>query len=392
MSDAPDRPPGQHRRTRLTRVGVAEDVSVGAVAAPLHLTTTYVWPDPHTKPALDYGRSSSPNRQLLERALAELEGAAGGVITASGMAAIDLVLSLLRPGDLVLAPHDCYGGTHRLMSARAARGHFDVAFVDQTDLAAVDRALAARAPKLVWIETPSNPLMRVTDITALVEKARAMGALSAADNTFLTPARQQPLALGCDVVVHSTTKFLNGHGDVIGGAALAADPACVDALKWWSNCAGLAGAPFDAYQTLRGLRTLFARLDAQEATAAALAERLASRLGPERVHYPGLNSHPQHALAARQQSGFGAMASMTLADGAAADAFLRALRLIPVAASLGGFETLACRPATMTHAGMAPDARAAAGVHDGLIRVSVGLEHEADLWTDIARALDAAGA
>ncbi len=391
MTRRPQPSLGEQPRTRLARVGVAEDQSVGAVAAPLHLTTTYVWPDPETKPALDYGRAANPNRALLERALAELEGAVGGVVTASGMAAIDLVLSLLRPGDLVLAPHDCYGGTHRLLSARAARGHFDVAFVDQTDLAAVDRALAARAPTLVWIETPSNPLMRVADIAAVTTRARAVGALTAADNTFLTPARQQPLALGCDVVVHSTTKFLNGHSDVIGGAALAADRDRVDELKWWANCAGLTGAPFDAYQTLRGLRTLFARLDAQEATAATLAARLAERLGPERVHYPGLASHPQHGLAARQQSGFGAMASFALTDGPTADAFLRALRLIPVAASLGGFETLACRPATMTHAGMDPTARAAAGVHEGLIRLSVGLEHAADLWADIVSGLDAAG-
>lgn len=375
--------------TRAARIGVADDVAHGAVAPPLYASTTYVWPDAATKPAFDYGRTANPNRAQLAEALSALEGAAGGVITASGMAAIDVVLSLLRPGDLLLAPHDCYGGSHRLFSARASRGHFDVLFVDQTDLAAVDAAIAARAPQLIWIETPSNPVMRITDIEALVARGRAAGARVAADNTFLSPARQRPLALGCDIVVHSTTKYINGHSDVVGGAALARDAEVVEEFAWWANCAGLTGGAADAALTLRGLRTLFARMTVQEANAAALATFLQSHPGVEAVYYPGLVTHPGHAIAARQQSGFGAMASFTVRDGAAADAVLGALTLIPVAASLGGFETLACRPANMTHAGMDPDARRAAGVHEGLIRLSVGVEHVNDLQADLDRALSA---
>ncbi len=389
--------PAVNRETALVRAGVAQDVAHGAVAPALYLSTTYAWRDPAQKPVYDYGRSNNPSRAQLERALTELEGGADGVVTGSGMAALDVAFSLLRPGDVLIAPHDCYGGTHRLLSARHARGHFTVAFVDQTDLAAVDKALTAHPPRMMLVETPSNPLMRITDIAAMVSRAQAAGAWIVADNTFLSPARQRPLDLGCDIVVHSTTKYLNGHTDVVGGAAIAKDPAIAQEMAWWANCAGLTGGPFDAYQTLRGMRTLFTRLARQEETAATLAAFLRAHAGVSVVHYPGFIDHPGHAIAQRQQSGFGAMLSFELgshdapdAAGRAAERFLAALRIIAAAASLGGFETLACRPATMTHAGMEPQARRDAGVHDGLIRLSVGLEDAADLQADLSQALEAA--
>ncbi|MBY0421787.1 MAG: PLP-dependent transferase, partial [Parvularculaceae bacterium] len=311
-------------------------------------------------------------------------------VTATGMAAVDLVLNLVDPGELVLAPHDCYGGTHRLLSARARRGQIRLAFVNQTNLDAFRDALRAR-PKLVLFETPSNPLLRITDLEAAAAHARAVGAITVADNTFLSPALQQPLALGCDVVVHSTTKYINGHSDVVGGAVLAREKALGDELAWWANCTGVTGAPFDSYLTLRGLRTLFTRIERQQETAGRIAARLAADPRVAAVHYPGLADHPGHALAKRQQKGFGAMLSVELAAGTDARAFCRALRLFTVAESLGGFESLACIPSLMTHASMPREARLFAGITDGLVRFSIGLEHEDDLVADIDSAFEAAG-
>jgi cystathionine gamma-synthase len=307
------------------------------------------------------------------------------------MAAIDLVLSRLRPGDLVVAPHDCYGGTYRLLAARRDRGQFDPLFVDQGD----ERALAAaldRKPSLILIETPSNPLMRVVDIHAIASRAKAVGAKTAVDNTFLSPALQRPLALGADFVIHSTTKYLNGHSDVIGGAVVAADRADLDELADWANLTGVKGAPFDSYLTLRGLRTLFARIERQQMTAAAVVKLLQADPRVRAVHYPGLASHPGHAIAKVQQAGFGAMLSFELAGGVSAvRRFVEALHVVTLADSLGGIETLIAHPASMTHAGMGAEAREAAGITDGLLRISVGLEGEADLMTDLQAALVAAG-
>lgn len=377
------------QQTIAAAAGVAADAAHGAVAPPLHLSATYAWRDADTKPEYDYSRSGNPTRDYLGSALAELEGAACGIVTASGMAAIDLVLNLAAPGDLILAPHDCYGGAHRLLTARAAKGDFRVAFVDQTDARAFEGALTQR-PKLVLVETPSNPLLRITDIAACVRAAQAAGALVAVDNTFLSPALQQPIALGADLVIHSTTKYINGHSDVVGGAVLAADAALGETLAWWANCRGVTGAPFDSYLTLRGLRTLFPRMAQQQAAAQALVDRLQTDDRVAHVYYPGLPGHPGADIAARQQRGPGAMFSVALAESVDIAAFLRHLRIFTIAESLGGFESLVCRPAGMTHAAMTPEARAEAGLDDGLIRFSIGLEHPDDLERDLAAALDAA--
>jgi cystathionine gamma-synthase len=307
------------------------------------------------------------------------------------MAAVDLVLSRLEPGDCVVAPHDCYGGTHRLLSLRAAKGHFKVEFVDQDDAAALDAALAGR-PKLVLIETPSNPLMRVVDIAAIARKARVAGAAVAVDNTFLSPALQQPIALGADYVIHSTTKYLNGHSDVVGGAVIAARAEDAAPLAAWANVVGVTGSPFDAYQTLRGLRTLFPRIERQQQSAAAVAAFLEARPEVSAVHYPGLPSHAGHAIARAQQRGFGAMLSFEIAGGVEnVRRFVEAVRVFTLAESLGGIESLVAHPATMTHVGMGAEARRVAGIKDTLLRLSIGLEGERDLLDDLAQALSCAG-
>lgn len=378
-----------HPQTLVTSAGVSDDNSFNAVAPPLYLSANYYWNDPCEKPQYDYARSGNPTRTQLEEALASLEGAARGVITSSGMAAIDLVLNLVDPGEIVIAPHDCYGGTHRLLSARAKRGHFEVLWVNQTEPESLDAAFE-KNPKLVLIETPSNPLLRITDIVDIVLRAKKAGALTVADNTFLSPALQQPLSLGCDMVLHSTTKFINGHSDVVGGAVLARDQQLGDELAWWANCTGVTGAPFDSFMTLRGLRTLYTRIERQQASATDIVTALEADRRVERIYYPGLKSHPGHDIAARQQKGFGSMFSVEFADDVDVLDLLRKLNVFTIAESLGGFESLVCVPMAMTHAAMTPEARAAAGISDRLVRFSVGLEHVEDLTKDIFAALDGA--
>ncbi|WP_267358406.1 MULTISPECIES: cystathionine gamma-synthase [unclassified Methylobacterium] len=378
-------------RTVAAANGVAQDSAFGAVIAPIHLSTTFKFPAFEQPGPYDYSRLGNPTRDALADTIAKLEGGARAVIVASGMAALDLALSSLRPGDLLVAPHDLYGGTHRLLSFRAARGHYRVDFVDQTDPDALAAALAGR-PKVVLIETPSNPLMRVVDVRRIAADAKAAGALVVVDNTFLSPALQQPIALGADLVVHSTTKFLNGHSDVIGGAVIAADKAVGEELAAWANTIGVTGSPLDAYLTLRGLRTLFVRVDQQQRNAGRIAAFLDAHPAVSRVHYPGLPSHPGHALAKAQQAGFGAMLSFELAGGLdAVRAFVGAVRVFTLAESLGGVESLVAHPPTMTHAAMDPDARAIAGITDGLLRLSIGLEAEDDLLADLSRGLEAVG-
>ncbi|WP_242914953.1 cystathionine gamma-synthase [Brevundimonas pishanensis] len=375
-------------RTIAARTGVDTDTAHGSVMPPLYLSSNYSFAGFDQKRQYDYSRSGNPTRDVLAETLAELEGGAGAVITATGMAAVDLPLSLLSPDDLLIAPHDCYGGTHRLLCARARKGHFRVAFVNQNDGAALDAALADGA-KLVLVETPSNPLLRVTDIADVARRAHAAGAKVVADNTFLSPALQNPLSLGADIVVHSTTKYINGHSDVVGGAVISADPEVHQELAWWANCLGITGSPFDAYQTLRGLRTLFTRIERQQATATKLAKVLEAHPAVAAVHYPGLKSHSGHELAARQQRGFGAMLSFELLGGqASVCSVIDALDIFTLAESLGGVESLIAHPATMTHAAMTPEARVTAGITEGLVRVSVGLEHEDDIIADLVAALD----
>jgi cystathionine gamma-synthase len=374
-------------RTRAVRAGIESDGQHGAVVPPLHLSTNYTFEGFARKRRYDYSRSGNPTRDQLAEALADLEEGAGAVVTASGMAAVALALELVPAGGLVLAAHDCYGGTWRLLDAWAKKGRFRVVFADLADGSRLAEALAHK-PDLVWVETPSNPLLRITDVRRVAQVARAVGARCVVDNTFLSPALQRPLALGADVVVHSTTKYINGHSDVVGGAVIAKDAETAQQLAWWGNCLGLTGAPFDSFLTLRGLRTLAPRLRAHEENAARIAALLDGHPAVARVYWPGLPSHPGHALAAQQQSGFGAMLSFELDGGfEAIEAFLDGLRLFSLAESLGGVESLIAHPATMTHASMAPEARRAAGIGDALLRVSVGIEDGEDLVADLEAAL-----
>jgi cystathionine gamma-synthase len=374
--------------TRAVRAGIDSDTANGAVIPPVTLSATFRFASLDETPKYDYTRSGNPTRDTLASAIADLEGGAGAVVTASGMGAISTVLhALLVPGERLLAPHDCYGGSWRLFSALAAKGLFEFDTCDFTHSAALKEALDRR-PQLVWIETPSNPLLRITDLETVIGAARTVGALTVADNTFLSPALQRPIEFGADVVVHSTTKSINGHSDVVGGAVVARDAAVLEQFEYWANALGVTGAPFDSYLTLRGLRTLNARMRIHQENASAIAELLDSHPAVARVHYPGLASHPGHEIAARQQGGFGAMLSFELAGGEpAVRAFVDGLRCFTLAESLGGVESLVAYPVLMSHAAMSEDARQRAGIGPGLVRVSVGIEDIADLTADLGAAL-----
>ncbi len=380
----------QHLATVAAREGIETDHQHGAVVAPIYLSSNYTFADFGQPRQYDYSRSGNPTRSTLADALAKLEGGAGAVVTATGMAAATLVTSLLGPDDLLVVPHDCYGGCYRLFTSLAKKGAFKLAVVDQGDFFALNEVLE-RQPKMVWLETPSNPLLRLVDVASVAERAKACGALVVADNTFLSPVLQRPLELGADIVIHSTTKYINGHSDVVAGAVIAKTEELADELAWWANCLGITGAPFDAFLTLRGLRTLPLRMQQHQSNAKEVAETLASHPAVAKVHYPGLADHPQHELAQRQQKGFGAMLSFELKGGVeAVKAFLAHLELFSLAESLGGVESLVAHPATMTHASMDPHARRVAGICDTLIRLSVGIEDCRDLVADLSRALAAA--
>ena len=383
---------GPSPATLAVRAGIDSDTAFGAVVPPIVLSSNFSFAGFNEKRQYDYTRSGNPTRDQLADALAGLEGGVGAVVTATGMAAVTLVLALLEPGDTLVVPHDCYGGSWRLFNALAKKNHFRLLTIDFTDSRALAAALAEN-PRIVWIETPSNPLLRITDIRFVAEAAHRVGALVVADNTFLSPALQTPIALGADLVVHSTTKYINGHSDVVGGAVVANTAELHQQLVWWANALGLTGSPFDSFLTLRGLRTLDARLRVHQENAAAIADVLDAHPAVSAVHYPGLVSHPGHALAARQQKGFGAMLSVEIAGGIpAVRAFLDGLRYFTLAESLGGVESLVAHPATMTHAAMSAEARAAAGIGDGLLRLSVGIEATEDLIADLSDALGRAAA
>jgi cystathionine gamma-synthase len=377
--------------TRAVRAGLESCNETGAVVPPLHLSSTYAFRGFGDKRKYDYSRSGNPTRDLLGDALADLEGGAGAVITASGMGAITLVGHLLPVGARVVAPHDCYGGTFRLLTAWKKRGELDVDFVNFGDKAAVDAALSKPAA-LVWIETPSNPLLRITDVADIAKRGHAIGALVVADNTFLSPGWQRPIELGADIVVHSTTKYINGHSDVVGGAVISAKKEVAEQVAWWGNCLGLTAGAFDSYLTLRGLRTLHVRLREHGKNAQAVAEFLAKQKSVKRVYFPGLPNHPGHDIAKRQQSGFGAIVTIEVQGGVdGAKRFSEALELFSLAESLGGVESHVAHPATMTQSAMAPEARAAAGLVDGLLRLSIGIESTEDLLRDLQNGLDALG-
>lgn len=374
-------------RTLTARTGIDNDPVHGAVTPPLYLSTNFSFKGFGDRRPYDYTRSGNPTRDELGRAIAALEGGHDAVITSSGMAALDLVFQLLSPGDLVVAPHDCYGGTYRLLNARAHKKQFDVLF---TDLSKTEHlpAIFACKPKLVLIETPSNPLLRITDIEAVAKIAKRTGAIVAADNTFLSPALQNPIALGADLVIHSTTKYINGHSDVVGGAVVSATPDLHERLTWWANCTGTTGAPFDSFLTLRGLRTLDVRIRQQNETAEEIAAFLFQHPRVKKVYYPGLTSHEGHDLAKSQQKGFGAMLSFELENEDAVRRLVEKTGLFSFAESLGGYESLLAHPASMTHAAMDPEAQAKAGINPGLVRLSIGLETATDLIRDIGQAIE----
>ena len=374
--------------TRAIHDGQPNDPETGAVSFPIYQTSTFAQEEPGVHKGFCYSRTDNPSRRALERTLASVEEAAHGLAFASGLAAVNGVLNLLKAGDRVVAGRDLYGGSYRIFTKLYAKFGVGFDFVDPTDLDAVERAFRPET-KLLWLETPSNPLLTITDISACAAIARSRGVRTVVDNTFATPVLQRPLRLGADIVVHSTTKYLNGHSDVIGGAVLTDSRELHDELKFFQNAVGAVPGPQDCFLILRGLKTLGLRMDRHLANARALALRLAEDPRVAKVYYPGLPDHPQHDLARRQMTGFGAIVSFELAGGLdAARRFTREVKLWTLAESLGGVKSLLCHPPTMTHASVEPEVRRAAGISDGLIRLSPGLEDADDLLADLDQALD----
>ena len=374
--------------TKVINIGIDSDSAHGSVMPPIYLSTNFSFEGFGKKRTYDYARSGNPTREIIAEVVAELEGGVGAVMTASGLAALDLLWQELPGNRRVVVPHDCYGGTQRLLNARAKQGLIEVVYVDQGDDAAIAETLA-QPTALLLLETPSNPLMRLIDLEKLIAMGHAAGARVAVDNTFLSPALQNPIRFGADFVVHSTTKYINGHSDVIGGALVCTTPEDVTRYRWWANCVGATAPAFDSYMTLRGVRTLFVRVRQQQLSAQAVAEYLTQHPAVAVVHYPGLPSHPQHELAKKQQLGFGAMMSFELKGGLeAVKVLLDHIELFSLAESLGGIESLIVHPGTMTHAAMTPDAQATAGITSGLLRLSIGLEDADDLIKALDRGLN----
>lgn len=375
-------------RTRAVRAGLNTDRNANAVIPPVMLSSAFRRDDPAVQPQFDYARTNNPGRCQLADAITALEGAAAGLVTASGMAAIDLLFHDLPHGARVVCSHDAYGGTRRLLDARARGGRFEAVYADLTQLDTA-RAAITQGTALVMAETPSNPRLRIADIAALAEIAHTAGAELAVDNTVLSPALQRPIELGADYSVQSVTKLINGHSDMVGGAVCMADEAKLERLYWWTNCAGVGGGGFDSYLALRGLRTLPLRAKAQSQSALEIAQWLAEDRRIAHVDYPGLATHPGHDLAARQQDSFGQLISIQLAADLNPREVVQRLQIFTLAQSLGGVESLSNIPALMTHAAMTPQARAQAGIPDTLIRLSVGLESACDLIDDLDAALQA---
>src|SRR5450432_64351 len=376
--------------TLAVHAGQHPDPASGAVMEPIVMSSTFAQPEPGRPIRFDYSRSGNPTRAALEACLAELEGGSRALAFASGCAAATTLLHTLRPGDHVVCGDDVYGGTYRLFDKVMRPMGIDSSFVDLRDPTALEAAVLPHT-RMVWIETPSNPLLRILDIEALASAARSRGLLLVVDNTFASPVLQRPLGLGADVVLHSTTKYINGHSDVVGGALVTSHDELAGRLAFLQNAMGGVPSPMDCYLVLRGIKTLAVRMERHTASATELAARLQHAPGVERVHYPGLPSHPQHALAHRQMKGPGGMISVELAgDLHSARRFLSTLKVFTLAESLGGVESLAEHPGLMTHASIPPQRRRELGIGDGLIRLSVGLEGVDDLWDDLQAGLRAA--
>lgn len=371
--------------TRAIHDGQEPDPATGAVMTPIYQTSTYAQSEPAVHKGYDYSRTANPTRTALETCLASLEEGAHGLAFASGMAAMTTVAYLLGPGDRVLAPDDVYGGTYRLFVRVLQRFGIEPAFVDMTDLTRVEAAMAAR-PRIVLIETPTNPYLKILDIARIAELAHAHDALVVVDNTFASPYFQHPLALGADIALHSTTKYLGGHSDVVGGAVVTNSKEIHETLKFHQNAAGAVPGPFDCWLVLRGVKTLAVRMERHAANAMEVAQFLRGHRAVARVFYPGLPDHPGHDLARRQMEGFGGMVSCILKGGGrAARAVASSTRVFILAESLGGVESLLDHPASMTHASLAGSPLQ---VDEGLLRLSVGIEHAADLIDDLKQALE----
>jgi len=375
--------------TLAVRAGINSDKHHGAVIPAMHLSTTYALKGFNEKRQFDYSRTGNPTRATFGQAIADLEQGAVGIVTSTGMSAVHLICQLLSTEDTIVIPHDCYGGSYRLFTHLAKRGQFKVIVVDQNDEKALADALSTK-PKLVLVESPSNPLLRLVDIKKVTKYSHAVGALVAVDNTFLSPLLQQPLLLGADIVFHSTTKYINGHSDVVGGVLVTKDQALGEELAWWANCIGITGSPFDSYLALRGLKTLPVRIKQHQLNANQVADYLKNHEAVEAVYFPGLTDHPGHEIAKRQQKDFGAMMSFEIKGGVeAVKVLFDKLELFTLAQSLGGVESLISHPSTMTHAGMEIEAQIAAGISQSLIRISVGIEDIEDIISDLEQALSA---
>ncbi len=375
--------------TKTVHAGQKPDSATGALATPIYQTSTFAQEAPNQHKGFDYSRTANPTRKVLEDNVAALENARFGLTFSSGLAATNAVMNLLQKGDRVVSSYDVYGGTYRLFKNPYENYGIGFAFVDATDTSAVRAALEKAPTKLVWIETPTNPLLKVSDIAAIAKAVHEKEALLAVDGTLATPYLQQPLTLGADIVVHSTTKYMNGHGDVIGGALALNNEETYKRLKFYQNAVGAVPSPFDAWLTLRGIKTLSLRMARHSENAQKVAEFLEQHPNVKKVHYPGLHSHPQHALAKKQMKAFGGLMSVELdASLESAMAFASTRRFFTLAEDLGGVRSLACHPASMTHADIPREKRLEAGLTDGLIRLSIGIEDVQDLIEDLKAGLD----
>ena len=380
--------PNARFSTICIHAGQEPDPSTGAIITPIYQTSTYVQPELGRHKGYEYARTQNPTRAALEANVAAIEGGMAGFAFASGMAAIDAIASLLQAGDHVVVTDNTYGGTFRLFDKVLRRYGLEFAYVDTSDLVNVERALTPRT-RMLFVETPTNPVMSITDLAGAARLAHAHDLRLVVDNTFASPCLQRPLALGADLVVHSTTKYLNGHSDSVGGIVVATREDDISWLRFVQNAAGAILSPFDSWLVLRGTKTLALRMAAHNRNGQAIAEHLAAHPKVRHVYYPGLADHPQHALAARQMSGFGGMLAFELGSLEAARRLLNTVRLMALAESLGGVETLISHPASMTHASVPVERRLAMGITDGLVRISVGVEDLDDLLEDLDRALDA---
>lgn len=376
--------------TLAIHAGQEPDPTTGAIMTPVYLTSTYVQDGPGEHKGYEYSRTKNPTRNALEACLAALEGAKFGAAFASGLAAADTLMHMLEVGDHVVASDDLYGGSFRLFDKVYRRHGVEFTFVDLTNIEALEAAITPKT-KMIWVETPTNPMMKLVDLAAVAQVAQRHKIISVADNTFMTPYFQRPLEFGFDLVTHSTTKYLNGHSDTVGGFLCTNNEALAERMYFLQNAVGAVPSPMDSFLVLRGLKTLHVRMDRHAANAARVAEFLVKHPKVTKVIWPGLESHPQHALAKRQMKGFGGMMSFEIAGGEpAARAFLKAVRVFACAESLGGVESLIEHPGIMTHASVPKETREMLGISDGLIRLSVGIEDGQDLCDDLAQAFDKA--